>query len=216
MQTTDPRRLWADRLLNVARERLGPSISTPALPPATGDELGQRRPVDGPFFDWRRLRHGEAAAPTSPARTDTPDAPETIVWSSLIDPSVDLRRALRAEPDGPLLRWARPPGIEVWTECELAALHGLWWAGLVRNDAALRERCLAAARWHVENLQPDNATHRPWAVHVFVELGLADPSAGGDLHAQTLLHNCRVGAGTGEVDVVSAHILLDAAEALER
>lgn len=215
MKITDPRRLWADRLFAVARERLGdaePSSESAHIL----DELGQHRPADAAFFAWRQARRGRCGLISTGHSAES--SPDALLWRSLTDPTIDAISALQPGVDGPLLTWDRPPSIEVWTEAELAALHALWWVSIVRTDAALRDRCLAAAEWHVENLQPDNATNRPWAVHVFVELSIAeehaDVAGGAEVHAQTLLHNCQVGAGTGVVDLVSAHILMDAAEAL--
>ncbi len=102
--------------------------------------------------------------------------------------------------------------IEVWTETELASLHALWWlAGLHQQDA-WRERALRAARWHLIHLQPDNATNRPWAIHLFAHLATHECDAEAAAYAQTLLHNCQV--HRGGPDEISSLILIDAAEAL--
>lgn len=111
---------------------------------------------------------------------------------------------------GPLFPEMRNEGIEIWTETELCGLHALAWHAL--RNPALRPRVLDAAAWHVATLQPDNATNRPWAAHVFTLLHAktADPAA--QLHAQTLAHNCRV--ATGVPDRASALVLDDAARCL--
>jgi hypothetical protein len=67
---------------------------------------------------------------------------------------------------------------------------------------------LAAARWHLDNTQPDNATNRPWGLHVF----LLEGSAEGRVYAETLLHNAT--AIRAQVTPVSAWILADAAAEL--
>lgn len=70
------------------------------------------------------------------------------------------------------------------------------------------------AAWHVGHLQPDNATHHPWAVHLFLHQSLHAGDVEAGMYAGTLLHNCRV--MTGQPDALSAHILMDAANALQR
>ena len=70
---------------------------------------------------------------------------------------------------------------------------------------------MSAAEWHVQTLQPDNATNRPWAAHVFALLATRTGDPAATLHAQTLAHNCRV--ATGVPDRVSSLGLADAARA---
>ena len=117
-------------------------------------------------------------------------------------------RALVEPGSGPLQAWPEDRAIEVWTEEELASLHGLWRIARRTSDASLRGRLLAAARWHLENTQPDNATNRPWGLHVF----LMEGSAEGRVYAETLLHNAT--AVRVRVTPVSAWILADAAAEL--
>ncbi len=111
---------------------------------------------------------------------------------------------------GPLWPLLGRTPIEVWTEQELSGLHALWWLARRRGRDDLARRGAAARDWHLVNTQPDNATNRPWALHVFL-LGGTDESR---LYAETLLHNCLV--GTGRPDPTSAWILLDSARALEK
>lgn len=115
---------------------------------------------------------------------------------------------------GPLTSDGIGPAIEVWTETELSCLHALWWIGQRDGDAWLRDRALDAARWMVGNVQPDNGTNHPWAIHVFASLEAIDGSAEAGLYAQTQLHNCMV--QQGKPDRLSACILWDAANCLER
>ena len=56
----------------------------------------------------------------------------------------------------------------------------------------------------MDNIQPDNATNHPWAVHVFASLAVETGNFEFDLYAQSLLHNCIV--GTGKPDAFSAII----------
>jgi hypothetical protein len=55
----------------------------------------------------------------------------------------------------------------------------------------------------MEHTQPDNATNRPWALHVFARGG--DPES--TLYAETLLHN--VTASDARHEALSRWILLD-------
>lgn len=167
--------------------------------------------------DWvRHLVHAAGA----PAVLDTPP-PVGALGSSGRGASDRDREAWRradsagpwrdlVEPgSGPLKAWTADATVEVWTEEELASLHGLWRLARRARDAGLRLRLLEAARWHMEHTQPDNATNRPWALHLFVLEGSAD----GGLYAQTLLHNAA--ALRASVEPVSAWILRDAAAELQ-
>ena len=146
-----------------------------------------------------------------------------LVWKACIDGSVDalaeVDRVSRAAGSrgaadaGALLPQGLHRAIEVWTETELACMHGLWRAGVAHARDPWRERALEVARWHVANLQPDNATNRPWAVCLFATLAASENNADAGLYAETLLHNCQV--QNGKPDALSALILLDGAEALE-
>src|SRR5690606_29098807 len=195
--------VWAKRLRHAGRDA---ALSPDA---AFADELGHRRGVDAPFLAWRRLAAGDATvAPVAPAPGESPDI---AFWRAVVDRSVNIDR-LAAAPSGGDPAPIIPPGsigaIEVWTEAELCSLHALWRIARLRGRGDLLARCLDAARWHVEHLQPDNATNHPWAIHVFV---IAAHRLGGyehELHAQTMLHNCQI--TLGRPDALSAHILLDA------
>ncbi|MEN0021109.1 MAG: hypothetical protein AAF747_09530 [Planctomycetota bacterium] len=157
------------------------------------DEFGHRRLSDRLVL--RRALGLEADA------ADTDPRPEHAVWLA-----PDAWRELIAEPSAsgpaPLLPDLHDAGIEAWTEAELIALHGL------ASIADARDRVARAAEWHVAELQPDNATNRPWAIHSFIRLGTPE----GEHFAQTMLHNCCV--TLGKPDIVSAAILRDAASSL--
>lgn len=166
--------------------------------------------------DWvRHLQHVAAG----PAELDTP-APTGLLGASGSGVDRDLlswRQAERGGPwadlveagEGPLRAWPGDQAIEVWTEIELASMHALWRLARRSGDAMLQGRLFHAARWHVQNTQPDNATNRPWAIHVFLIEGSAD----GRAYAATLLHNAQ--AVRAVIEPGSAWILLDAAAELQ-
>lgn len=222
---------WADRLIAAARSTLGDEAACPRarrspeqareLVGRFCDESGSRRPMDGLLLRWR-LGLGPPVGAV-PAR-----GADGALWMALLAGPSGAERSARATVselgldvagDGPLV----PPGggaVEVWTEQELSAMHAGWhlsrrpeWsaAGLTAG------RIGRAVGWFVEHVQPDNATNHPWAIHCFAAagaLGLVPPGAvaEADFCAQMMLHNSMV--SLGRPDVVSAHILADAAGAL--
>jgi len=199
--------VWAQRLRRAGRDAtLGPGAPF-------ADELGHRRGVDAPFFAWRRLAAGGSDA--APVAGSPGESPDVTLWRAVVDRSVDIDRIAASPTDGPAP--IIPPGtigaIEVWTEAELCSLHALWRLARLRGRDDLLARCLDAACWHVEHLQPDNATNHPWAIHVFVVAAHRFAGVEHELHAQTMLHNCQI--SLGRPDALSAHVLLDAAECLE-
>ncbi len=168
------------------------------------DEHGNRRRTDAPLL----ARLVGMRAPDGPRSGD----PEDRLWHG--DPIGDIPE-LRLETSGALL--AESPtraAIETRTEAELTALHALW--NRRAEHPGLVARCHDAARWHVDELQPDNATGLPWATHVFVELALAsaDPGerAAALFHAEGLVHAASV--VLGRPGVRASCILLDAARGL--
>ena len=113
--------------------------------------------------------------------------------------------------DGPLWPQARFSGLEVWTETELCGLHALSCLARLRARTDWARRVARARDWHLAHTQPDNATNRPWALHVFLLATPPRPEA--RVYAETLLHNALV--LNGRPDLLSAWILLDAAKRLE-
>ncbi len=206
------RSAWVEFLRGTAEPVLA---DTPATAPSSGseagawiaefaDEHGNRRRTDAPLL-------ARLAGMRTPSTPPSPD-PEDRLWSG--DPIDDIE-GLRLESTGELL--AETPSIatiETRTEAELTALHALW--NRRTELSGMTERCLDAARWHIAELQPDNATGLPWATHVFVELALRadDPNeqAGALFHAEGLVHAASV--VLGRPGVRAACILLDAARGL--
>lgn len=176
-----------------------------------------RAGVEVPFALWRAsLRDGGGPIQSPPAAAD----PDARLWWALVSGALDacavidsLPEARRSTDRGAIFPQGLYRTIEVWTESELASLHALWWHGKARGDAAAVARMFDAARWHLDNTQPDNATNRPWGVQVFLELASIDANPDARLYAETLLHNAN--AANGVPDPFSAEILLDGADALE-
>lgn len=139
--------------------------------------------------------------------------PDGVLWpASLTDAGADAvdtaDRLLAARPGQSLADIAGFRALEVWTECELSALHALARLVRLRPTPARVARLSELRAWHLEHTQPDNATNRPWALHVFVRSG--DPESA--LYAETLLHN--VTASCARFEPLSRWILLDCAREL--
>jgi hypothetical protein len=122
----------------------------------------------------------------------------------------------RREP--PFFALPQAWALEQETEKELAGLHG--WSWRLRQSPLADTQSSgplfdAAVEWTLANIQPDNATNHPWAIHVFLERAsrAGDPlSTDARLYAETMLHNTIV--HMGRPDRFSALILWDAADAL--
>ena len=202
---------WATHLRRLAHSVLGDSLPDPAT---FADDLGHRRPVDPWLIAWRASRTGTPGPQHHPT---TPNhALDVQLWRALTHPDSNTIRPddLRdSDAPGPLQPRSDDAAIEVWTETELAALHALWWYAVGDTDSPLMQRILDTARWHLQHLQPDNATNHPWALHVFLLLNETDPNIGARHYAETLLSNCQV--MLGQPDRFSALILLDSADALQ-
>ena len=127
--------------------------------------------------------------------------------------------------DGPLLAEDPDFAIEVWTERELMAMHLLHNRAVIGRDAIAMDRIARAALWHAGNIQPDNATGRPWSAHAFFAAHLLTGDLALAMHADTITHNARVTLASSRradhpdmlrrADLMSALILLDGASALE-
>ena len=181
---------------------------------------------------WVRLfEHGAKAEGSTPLEHPPQygfdeDDPAIKAWE-LVRTGTAATRLLDLEgmsPDeasiGPMLRPRDDLAIEVWTECELSVMHAAWRLALdAEGDPEARRRLTArlrrAVEWHLEHTQPDNATSRPWAIHVFLELGHPDVEAID--YAANMLHAAESArmSGGGD-DRLRGWILDDAAAALRR
>ena len=178
---------WADHLRRVATTAAGPA------PP--------RKTAIGRAFAAAVCQTGEAP----PHAGDLPV--EVGLWWHLAGAPGDVESLLAESGGGPLWPALRSRGLEVWTEAELCGLHALWGLARRHSRSDWNAQAEAVRDWHIDNTQPDNATNRPWALHVF----LLARSPEGQHYAETLLHNALV---TGP-EPFSAWILLDAASWLE-
>lgn len=194
-----PSQPWITRL----RALLGPDPLASVDSASFVDERGNRRSIDRPLLAWLL---GKAVGPAAQPGLDL------ALWHALADGGPVPTFAV----EGPL-QDARAPergevAIEVWTERELAAIQALWTLGAVRGDPGLMGRAEAAARWCVQEIQPDNATAHPWAVNAFASLADSGDFEA-DLYAQTLVHNAMV--STGRPGRFAALVLLASLRSME-
>lgn len=131
------------------------------------------------------------------------------LWWALLDERIDVDAIIAAPTEGSLFPQGLYRALEVWTESDLCGLHVLWRLARERGRADWARRVERVRDWHLGHTQPDNATNRPWALHVFLLAG--SPEA--VLYAETLLHNSL--AVEGRPDALSAWILIDSARQLE-
>ena len=155
---------WAN-LLGSLSSTAGPAARDASV---FADEAGHRRSVDRPFLAWLNRDQEPAAAMEDLTSSREPDV---VLWASLAmgrsvpDAIIEHHHAnqTRSSYDSGSLFPQRdasgPIAIEVWSEVELSSLHALGWLG--RDDSTLRPILRQVADWHIENLQPDNATNHP-------------------------------------------------------
>ncbi|RMH26096.1 MAG: hypothetical protein D6693_07825 [Planctomycetota bacterium] len=144
-----------------------------------------------------------------------PTGPDEALWRLVAGGRGDWRQALpHPAPAGeaPLHPHAPDTAIEVWTERDLSAIHAASRLLARSPDEALHARVESAVAWHLAYTEPDNATGRPWAAHVFAARSIVLRDAGARLYAEHLLHACQV--LEARPDALSAEILRDAAETL--
>lgn len=197
---------WSDRLSSAAGDFASEILSLRLLDEAQRadfilnyrDESGGRRSIDLLVLHWLLDLSLESKA--------ADNATDSRVWRALCAKE-DVLGLLSAS--GPLTPTDDSIGIEVWTEIELRTLHAAWNSAIDSGSARTTSRCLGAARWHLDNIQPDNATNIPWAIHLFAALA-DDGDASADIHAQTQLHAAL--AGRREPSRLTSLVLLDASE----
>jgi hypothetical protein len=229
------------RMLRAVAEPVARTIN---LAKPFSDDFGHTREVDKAFVAWcqssdaSRTKYHDSTANTctSTFHVEHSPPPLTAVTDGARAEAVDaaLWRALAlqssAEHVGHLLAQSRaadrttwdsgaliPQGttaLEVWTETDLCCLHALWWLARKHNRADWAKLASDAATWHLENVQPDNATAHPWALHLFALRDITSPNGDGAarLHAEMMMHNCQI--SLGRADKLSALILMDAARGI--
>lgn len=178
---------------------LDPPVDASKLPVFSEfrDEAGHRRSIDS--YLLAHLAVAPHLAPQPPADA----GPDIRWWSRVASPQSRFGFEDAASPTPWLVRERDSLTIETWTQSELCCLHALSHAG-----ESARPRVNAAADWMIENLQPDNATNHPWAIHVFLRRAAEIASGEHRLYAEALLHNAII--SLGRADRFSALILLDA------
>lgn len=215
----DPR-LWATHLESLANPVVPELPQSPEATPHSRlafalsfrDENQSRLPTDLPL-----IAHlldipipSESRATLAQNRAESfITRPDLAIWESLARPDAPLPDDL-LDSNGPFAPTLREQGIEAWTEVELSSLHALTAYAITRNDGHAMSRCRSSVLWHLDNMQPDNGTNRPWGLHAFALFADQHPDA--SLHAQTLVHNACV--QRGRPDKRSALILLHCAKAL--
>lgn len=197
---------WAQMLAGRARAWLASAQGG-----APGATRGAAATLDAatPFLLWRAARTG-APAPDPPPSPPAGVRGDAALWWALRDPSSPLPGDEIAA-QGPIFPQSLYDTVEVWTEGELSAMQAMWWQARERGRPDLRERALRAALWHIDSVQPDNATNRPWGVAVFLDLWASQGSQEARLYAETLLHNAEAGAAVRTR--LSGELLADAADA---
>jgi hypothetical protein len=231
---------WRRMLLGVAEPvACGIDLRAPFA-----DDFGHTRAVDAALLAWCRLmsaggstdtrdslvlphKTGHSAFHVEHPETVTagtrPEAVDADLWRALVTgaPAEEIDRTLqrargreRGTWDAGTLVPQAGMALEVWTETDLSAMHGLWWLALRHDRADWRSLLEGAISWHLENIQPDNATNHPWALHLFALRDINAPTGDGAarLHGELMLHNCQI--ALGRPDRLSALILMDAARAI--
>lgn len=212
---------WVVRLKTLTSELALPTKPSEQFIAGFADGMGDRRAIDAPIL--ARLLN---CSPDQKRFTEHAgdDAAVAIMKAAGRDDIAAALRSVKNSLDGtpwPLAADPRIAALEGQTELELAAVHGFAVLALRHGSRhpELTERLLGAVRWLMREIQPDNATHRPWSVHAFVwSAAILDGNEGSEaeLYADTLVHNALVAGshGAGRMDVFSAILLRDSAEVL--
>jgi hypothetical protein len=211
---------FASSSLLAGRRRLRRSL------PVSAAELPNDAVIDhaARLLQWSiRLRGGEqradsrsAGPPASAWGAEVEIATDRMLWALVaVEPagSIDAIGAvpgLRLDSSGPLLDRGPTDAVEVWVDRELAAMHALHRAARIHQRSEWNARLHDAVDWHVEHTGTENATHRPWAAHVFLMRGTPEAEffASGQVHAVLVEH------GDAAPDPCTRWILGDAAAEL--
>lgn len=183
---------------------------------AFSDGCGDRRGLDAPLL--ARLMGGDARHFMPQTEDDKSTALMRAAGRRDVDAVMTLIGDEEDDEPRPLIAQPSIATLEAETEGELAAVHAVGALALTFTPQLL-PRVEQAARWLMAEIQPDNATHRPWAVHVFVWAAATmdgDMAIDAEMYAQTLVHNAAVASSmtSGKIDVFSLVLLLDAQRTL--
>lgn len=207
----DTIRDWADMLRRRADSWREDAASTPGAHPPRSSAVGGLF-AETAFLIWRERRALASGDPLA----RLPEVPasargDAALWWAVAGAAIDPDAVLLSSGPGPMFPQDRYDTIEVWTESDLSAMQAAWWLARLHARPDWRRRALDAAEWHLENIQPDNATNRPWAIAVFLDLWRHAGVVEARLFAETLLHNAE--AGSAARSRLGAELLADAADA---
>lgn len=183
------------------------------------DGNGDRRSLDGPLLVRVSGRSHSAFV-----RLDDDDVATALMRAAGrqdVGHAMELIRPGDGTAPLPLVADEGIATLESETEKELASVHAVAALALTNAGAELRPRLASAVRWLMAEIQPDNATHRPWAVHAFVWAAATmqgRDASDAEMYVQTLVHNAVVAASTrsGAIDRFSLILLRDAQQVLQR
>ncbi len=173
------------------------------------DEAGHRRLVDRPLLS-AMLGIGGGSGRGDESSGNRGDV--ELWW--MVGSGAAWKRPAWLRERGALTSEGIEAPIEAWTQTELGSLHALWSLANRERREDLRARCLDAAGWFMAEVQPDNGTHHPWAVHVFAWMWAQRGDQDARMYAEALLHNCMV--MLGRPDQFSACVLWHAGSELEK
>lgn len=108
---------------------------------------------------------------------------------------------------GSLLPQSAEDAIDLWMFQEMVALHALTNLALLSRRAAWSARVAKVAAHHMEHFQPDYTTSQPWGLMAFVWTKRTS-------YADQQMHDAQTYGEMGQVSLVSALLLSDAARAM--
>lgn len=106
-----------------------------------------------------------------------------------------------------LLPQGNDVAIDVWMFQEMVALHALTNLALLARRQAWSARVAEVAAYHVEHFQPDYTTTQPWGLMAFVWTNRTS-------YADQQMHDAQTNGEMGQVSLVSALLLADAAKSM--
>jgi uncharacterized protein YbaR (Trm112 family) len=117
------------------------------------------------------------------------------------------RFATAQRPHGPFLRATASDNPETHWYHELVLLHAMATFAAHTNDPDISSAAARNAAFHLEETQPDHATHQPWALHAFAQHPSTRPLADQLLHASTMVAGAGGSANRGLTSILLADAL---------